>query len=316
MKEDSHWIEINKKRIREAKSKSSGRFPSFAYNFKMIRIHWQQLQSIEDAVEYLDRVKGQFKHDQEEFITNLILEMDGSLFFSFSISPEESKEDKELWDRFFFKFAKWLGVERDYITPYIWLVQDEETGKYHFSNQVTSRFFEGMFGIEKKEIHYSMNCGDLPRRDELQTTNQAETTGDNRNSLWLKFHCPKDNLKIIEGKFQELAHKGILKLPENFVISNYFSTSHEKKNKQTLEAIIDWNSTKDLAGFVAFIEILEKDYGVKTQPIQIRNTFTIGGEKINTGSFNTYRSSKPASDSFKKREAIERRKTELRVISG
>ncbi len=162
-----------------------------------------------------------------------------------------------------------------------------------------------------------MNCGDLPRRDELQTTNQAETTGDNRNSLWLKFHCPKDNLKIIEGKFQELAHKGILKLPENFVISNYFSTSHEKKNKQTLEAIIDWNSTKDLAGFVAFIEILEKDYGVKTRPIQVWATFTRCGKKLNKDSYNTYKNSKPApSNDFKKREAVERRKAELRNISG
>ena len=93
--------------------------------------------------------------------------------------------------------------------------------------------------------------------------------------------------------------------------------SHEKKNKQTLEAIIDWNSTKDLAGFVAFIEILEKDYGVKTRPIQVWATFTRCGKKLNKDSYNTYKNSKPApSNDFKKREAVERRKAELRNISG
>ncbi len=314
------WEEINEKRIEKIKAESLNKFPSYAYNFKKIRYHWKKLQTYEDAVEYLDRVKGQWEYDKRTFISNLILDIGAGAFFMFPIPPEGGKENKELWYRFFIMITKWLGLDRSYMLYYPWVSENKETGKYHFSDQRVDQFFEAVFNIEKKEIDHNTNKGWLPRRDELETkaqpsTNQTEAATGGKNSLWLKFQCPKNNLKNVGEIFQKFGHENILKIPEDFNISNYFSAQREEKNTQTLGERIDWKPKKDWAGLVAFIEILEEDYEVKTQPSQAWSTFTKCGKKINKGCYNTYKSSKPApSNDFKKREAVDRRKAELRNI--
>ena len=91
-----HWIEINETRIEEIEAKSTGRFPSYAYNFKLIRQHWQKLQTHENAIEYLEHMKGKWEYDKETFITNLMSDIGALAFFEYPIPPEGSKEDKEL----------------------------------------------------------------------------------------------------------------------------------------------------------------------------------------------------------------------------
>ncbi len=177
----------------------------------------------------------------------------------------------------------------------------------------------------KRELNHLLATEQIPKecsassqsKVQKETNNGldvAKNTRSGRNCLRLKFQCSEDSLESIGKAFQKLADLNILKLPENFNISDYFSVRREGKNRQTLLERIDWTRLKGLPGFVAFIEILEEKYNLKMNPIQVRATFKYHGENI-TDSYETYKSSKPAPhNSFKKRESIERHKAELREI--
>ena len=224
-------------------------------------------------------------------------------------------------------FTEWLGIDRAYMHIYPWVAENKETGKYHFSRQKIIRFFEAMFNIEEKEIKYLKNPRALLRKNEKPESfsdaingkknqhSEGKKKGAKREWYLRKFQCPEDKIKSIDEVFRKLEYREILILPENFNILNYFSVKRENKDKKTLrEHIIDWTVPDDLAGLVAFVEILEDEYNVKTEPSQVRATFQRCSK--DTGSYETYKGSKMTTNSYDKRNKIDERKSQLKKYSN
>ena len=316
------------KRIKKAEEEydnllknDSIKYPVFAFNFRDIRKYWKNLPDYETCDEYLNYAEGQHEHRTARFTSILIDMMDIGQYIVNPIPPEGTEEALRIHNTFLNTISEKLGIDPIFAVKYPWMVYDEQTNAMRFDRNKIEVFFTAMFELERQELKYFRDRGDIPRRDKRskkgETDHRAEKSNgktDGKATWYLyKFQCPEDEIKRIDKAFQKLSHEASLKLPENFNILNYFSVNHEKKDiKKLREQAIDWAIPEDLAGFVAFIEILKKDYGVKMMPSAVKATFTRAGNLV--GSYETYKRSKNATGGFEKRTKIEERKSQLKKI--
>ena len=346
-KEDRYpSIEIEKKidniKVMEAVRKEGDRqdkfnqssdrpIPCFGFDMHRIESYWEKLSDYESKKEYIEKILSQWSFVRQKYAIHFHGITQTAYYTTTWKDPIPLPQDDELLDKILYRlqgglinFFRIIISDREF-NPLRYRAfyesityTDEDTDLKYFSYTVTANFIQGYLQKQSDKIDYLLSCGEILRRE--KTVNESDTPkntgrkGGKKTWYLDKFICPENRIKSIDIAFQRLSHKATLKLPENYNIANYLSTKPEKKDKKKLrEQIIDWSIPDDLAGFVAFIEILEEDYGTKKiMPSMARATFTREGDDI--GGFETYKSSREAANSFEKRKKIEERKSQLRKI--
>ena len=192
------------KRIKKAEEEydnllknDSIKYPVFAFNFRDIRKYWKNLPDYETCDEYLNYAEGQYEHRSARFTSILIDMMDIGQYMVNPIPPEGTEEALRIHYALIDMITKRLGVDPVYRIKYPWMTYT--AGEWRFSRKKIERFFKTMFELERQELKYFRDRGDIPRRDKRskkgETDHRAEKSNgktDGKATWYLyKFQCLK-----------------------------------------------------------------------------------------------------------------------------